>query len=89
MVPQRCRPQTNGLALAAAIRTAQRGIDGYWNLSVETMGNGFQAVRSDPTRHAAETYAMTGRDAEIAGKSRFANLTTIWLEARSVLRIRK
>ena len=34
-------------------------------------------------------YAVAGRDAQITGQSRFANPTTIWLEARSVLRIRK
>ena len=34
-------------------------------------------------------YAVTGRDAQITGQSRFANPTTTWLEARSVLRNRK
>ena len=34
-------------------------------------------------------YAVTGRDAQIAGKSRFASPTTTWLQARSVLRNRK
>ena len=34
-------------------------------------------------------YAVTGRDAQIAGKFRFDNLTTTWLEAGSVLRNRK
>ena len=38
---------------------------------------------------AAAMYTVTGRDAQIAGQSRFANTTTTWLEARSVLRIRK
>ena len=32
---------------------------------------------------------MTGRDAQIARQYRFANPTTTWLEARSILRIRK
>ena len=59
------------------------------NLSVETTGNGCPAVRSNPIHHAAEMYAVTGRDAQIAGHSRFANPTTTWLEARSVLRNRK
>ena len=39
--------------------------------------------------HAAEMYDVTGRDAQIAGQSRFANPTTTWLEARSVLPNRK
>ena len=56
------------------------------NLSVETTGNECPAVRSDPRRHAAKKYDVTGRDAQIAGKYRFANPTTTWLEARSVLR---
>ena len=30
---------------------------------------------------------MTGRDVQIAGRSRFANPTTTWLEARSAVRI--
>ena len=64
-------------------------VDGAGKLSVEITGNGYPAVRSDPIRHAAEMYAVTGRDAQIAGESRFANPTTTWLEARSVLRIRK
>ena len=64
-------------------------VDGTGNLSVETTGNGRPAVRSDPLRHAAEMYAVTGRDAQIAGHSRFANPTTTWLEARSVVRNRK
>ena len=34
-------------------------------------------------------YAVTGRDAQIAGQSQFANPTTTWLEARSVRRNRK
>ena len=59
------------------------------NLSVETTGNGCPAVRSNPIHHAAEMYAVTGRDAQIAGHSRFANPTTTWLEAQSVLRTRK
>ena len=59
------------------------------NLSVHTTGNGCPAVRSDSILHAAEMYAETGRDAQIAGQSRFVNPTTTWLEARSVLRNRK
>ena len=55
------------------------------NLSVETTGNGCPAVRSDPI----EMYAVAGRDARIDGQSRFANPTTTWLEARSVLQNRK
>ena len=51
-------------------------IDGTGNLSAETTGNGYQAVRPDPRRHAAEPYALTGRDARIAGHSRFANTIT-------------
>ena len=53
------------------------------------MWNGCPAVRPDPIRHAAEIYALTGRDAQIAGQSQFANLITTWLEARCVLRNRK
>ena len=64
-------------------------VDGPGNLSVETTGNGCPAVRSDPIRHAAEMYAVNGRDAQIAGQSQFAIPTTTWLEARSVLRNRK
>ena len=30
---------------------------------------------------------MTGREVQIAGRSRFANPTTTWLEARSAVRI--
>ena len=51
-------------------------IDGTGNLAVETTGNGCPAVKSDPRRHAAEMYAVTGRDAPIAGQSRFDNPTT-------------
>ena len=64
-------------------------VDGPGNLSVETTGNGCPAVRSDPIRHAANMYALTGRDAQIVARSRFANPATTWLEARSVLRNRK
>ena len=85
---QLCRPQINGLAGRPSYGLLKE-VDGAGNLSVGTTENGFQAVRSDPTHHAAETYTLTGRDAQIAGQSRFADPTTTWLEARSVVRIRK
>ena len=73
---------------AAVIRGAER-VRRPRNLSVVTTGNRCPAVRSHPIRCAAEVNAVTGRDVPIAGQSRFANLTTTWLETRSVLRNRK
>ena len=88
VVPQLCRPQINDVAGRPSCGLLKE-VDSTGNLSVETTGNGCPAVRSDPIRHATEMYAVTGRGAQIAGESRFANPTTTWLEARLVLRIRK
>ena len=88
VVPQLCSPRINDLAGRPSYGLLKE-VDGTGNLSVETTGNGCPAVRSDPIRHATEMYAVTGRGAQIAGESRFANPTTTWLEARIVLRIRK
>ena len=88
VVQQLCRPQIKGLTERPSYGLLKE-VDGPGNLSVVTTGNGCPAVRSDPIRHAAEMYAVTGRGAQIAGQSRFANPTTTWLEARSVLRNRK
>ena len=87
VVPQLCRLQANDLAGPPSYGLLKE-VDGTGNFSVETTGKGCPAVRSDPIRHAAEIHAVTGRGAQIAGQSRFANTTT-WLEAWSVLRIRK
>ena len=75
VVPQLCRPQVNGLA-GQPPHGLLKEVDGTGNFSVETPGNGCPAVRSDPTRHAADMYPVTGWDAQISGKSRFANATT-------------
>ena len=88
VVQQLCRPQIKGLTERPSYGLLKE-VDGPGNLSVVNTGNGCPAVRSDPIRHAAEMYAVTGRDAQIAGQSRFANPTTTWLEARSVRRNRK
>ena len=88
MAQQLCRPQINGLVGRPSYGLPKE-VDGPGNRSVVTTGNRCPAVRSDPIRYAAEMYAVTGRDAQIAGQSRFANPTTTWLEARSVLRKRK
>ena len=88
MVQQLSRPQVTGLAGRPSYGLLKE-IDGTGNISVETTGNGCPAVKSDPRRHAAEMYAVTNRDAQIAGQSRFFNPTTTWLEAQSVLRTRK
>ena len=72
---------------AAVIRAAERGRRSWKPFSCN---HGERVpVRPDPIRHAAEIYGVTGRDAQIAGQSRFTNPTTTWLEARSVLRNRK
>ena len=72
---------------AAVIRAAERGRRSWKPFSCN---HGERVpVRPDPIRHAAEIYGVTGRDAQIAGQSRFTNPTTTCLEARSVLRIRK
>ena len=88
VVQQLCRPQIKGLA-GRPSNGLLKEVDGAGNLSVEITGNGYPAVKSDPIRHAAEMYAVTGRDAQISGQSRLANPTTTWLEARSVLPNRK
>ena len=75
VLQQLCRPQINGLAGQPSYGLLKKA-DGTGNLSVETTRNGCPAVRSDPRRHAAEMYAVTGRDAPIAGQSRFDNPTT-------------
>ena len=80
VVRQLCRPQINAPAGRPPYGLLKEA-DGPGNLSVVTTGNGCPAVRSDPIRHAAEMFAVTSRDAQIAEQSRFANLTTTWLEA--------
>ena len=72
---QFCRPQINGLAGRPSYGLLKE-VRGTGNLSVETTENGCPAVRSAPIRHAAERYAVTGRDVQIAGPSRFANPIT-------------
>ena len=82
------RPQIDGLAWRPSYGQLKK-VDGPRNLSVVPKGNRCPAVRSHPIRCAAEMYAVAGRDAQIAGQSRFAIPTTTSLEARSVLRNRK
>ena len=77
-----------GLARRPSYRLLKE-VDGTVNVSIETTGNRCPGVRSDPIRHPAEMYAMTGQDAEVAALSRFAKPTTTWLEARIVLCNRK
>ena len=84
---QLCRPQINGLA-GRPVYGLPKDVDGPGNLSVITTGNRCPAVRSHPIRCAAEMYAVTGRDAQIAGQSRSANPTSTSLEAQSALKDR-
>ena len=52
--------------------------------SAVTTGKRCPAVKSHPIRCAAEMYAVTARNAQIAGRSRSGNDTTASLKARSV-----
>ena len=88
MVQKLCRPQIYSLS-GRPLYGLLKEVDGPGNLSVVTTRNACLSVRSDTRRHAAEMYAVTGRDTQVAGQSQFASPTTTWLEARSVMRNRK